>query len=237
VYFHEVYKKGFGFKHFSGQNLQRLNQYLIKSQINDWGLQSYVDNFSRIISEASAKGSGMCDFPLQAIEDHILKTKKRNIEIHEDTFIDYAWFALKILTPTRIYQFAPDMVGRFNPELDHIFPKKLENWTAAYIKAVDIVWNMQPTKGEINGFKTNLHPRDFFLDKARNSKGEPIVGSKYITEYDFLFPQAENNGIDFTNVIWEAPIEFVQRRRELMIEFLKHKYGIVFRMPEKTLGA
>jgi len=43
-------------------------------------------------------------------------------------------------------------------------------------------------KGEINGYKTNIHPKEFFTDKAQNKNGESIVGSKYISDYDFLFP-------------------------------------------------
>jgi len=121
VYFYEVYSKGYKFKNISSENLKTINKYFIKSQVNDWILQSYIDNFSRIISEKSNLSDNLFDFPLQEMEDFISEKKKRNIEINETTFVDYHWFVLKILTPERIYQFEPDMKGRFNPEIDHIF--------------------------------------------------------------------------------------------------------------------
>jgi len=121
------------------------------------------------------------------------------------------------------------MQGRFNPEIDHIFPRKLKGETLKYEKAIDIIWNMQPTKGEINGYKTNIHPKEFFTDKAENKKGDNIIGSKYIAEYDFLFPKDNNGKIDFSNKIWENPIEFVIERKTKMIEFLNSQYDIKFK--------
>ncbi len=226
VYFYEIFNKGFLFKNITSVNLKEINQYFIKSQINDWNLQSYADNFSRIIKEESSNTDGLFDFPLEKIESYISERKLRNLEIHEQTFVGYVWFGLKILTPDRLYQFEPDMQGRFNPEIDHIFPRKLHGKTAKYVKAIDIIWNMQPTKGEINGYKTNIHPKKFFTDVAENKKGDRIIGSKYIAEYDFLFPKDEDGLIDFTNKIWETPIKFVSKRKLEMIKFLKDKYDI-----------
>lgn len=234
VYFYEIYTKGFKFKHISGDNLTKINQYFIKSQINDWNLQSYIDNFSRIIREESTKNERIFDFPLEKLEEFISIKKKRNIVIYENTFVGYNWFALKILTPERIYQFEPDMKGRFNPEIDHLFPRKLKDRSEEYEKVVDIIWNMQPTKGEINGFKTNLHPKLFFTDKAFNKSGEPIVGSKYVNEYDFLFPLNSNNQVDFEDSIWENPIEFMAQRKSMMIDFLATKYSIKFRIDKEN---
>lgn len=232
VYFYEIFAKGFVFKNLTGDNLKKINQYFIKSQINDWNLQSYADNFARIIKENSSSSVGLFDFPLQEIETYISTRKLRNIEIYEQSFVGYVWFTLKILTPERMYQFEPDMQGRFNPEIDHIFPSKLNGRTPEYEKAVDIIWNMQPTKGEINGYKTNIHPKEFFTDKAVNKKGDKLIGSKYITEYDFLFPADRNGQIDFLNEIWEKPIEFINNRKMKMIEFLKNKYDIEFKKEE-----
>lgn len=233
VYFYEVYSKGYKFKNISSENLKTINKYFIKSQINDWNLQSYIDNFSRIISEKSNLSDKLFDFPLQEIEDFISEKKKRNIEIYENTFVGYNWFVLKILTPERIYQFEPDIKGRFNPEIDHIFPRRLKNQDENYYNSVDIVWNMQPTKGEINGFKTNIHPKLFFTDKTTNSKSDKIVGSKYVTDYDFLFPLINNTQIDFSNQIWDNPIEFIETRKNKMIDYLKNKYDISFKTDDK----
>lgn len=229
VYFYEVFNKGFVFKNFSSENLKKINQYFIKSQINDWNLQSYADNFTRIIKEKSQNSNELFEFPLLEIENYIQERKLRNIEIFEQTFTGYVWFTLKILTPHRTYQFEPDMQGRFNPEIDHIFPKKLKDRTPEYESKVDIVWNMQPTKGEINGYKTNIHPREFFTDEAKNNKGESIIGSKYVSDYDFLFPINQEKHIDFTDEIWIKPIDFIEKRRVEMIEYLKTKYDIVFK--------
>ncbi len=229
VYFYEIFNKGFVFKNISSENLIKINQYFIKSQVNDWNLQSYADNFSRIIKDKSSKTNELFEFPLIDIENFIQGRKLRNIEVYEPTFTGYVWFALKILTPHRMYQFEPDIQGRFSPEIDHIFPRKLKEKTQEYENIVDIIWNMQPTKGEINGYKTNIHPKDFFTNMMRNKNGEMIVGSKYISDYDFLFPEKQDKQIDFTNDIWEKPIDFIQKRRLEMIDFLKNKYDIIFK--------
>ena len=227
VYLYEIYNKGYDFKKdITDFNLELIKQYFIKSQINDWSLQSYIDNFTAIIKEASIATTALFDFPLAEIETKINEQKKRQTDISEELFVDYTWFALKILTPNRIYQFEPDMQGRFNPEIDHIFPRKLKGTTKEYENAVDIIWNMQPTKGDINGYKTNHHPKLFFTDNAVNAKGEKILGSKFVHDYDFLFPKNTNNLIDFNNNIWDNPLGFIKKRRKLMISFLKDTYGI-----------
>lgn len=229
VYFYEIYNKGFEFKHITNANIKLLKQYFIKSQINDWSLQSYIDNFTSLIKAESGLAVGLFDFPLSKIEKKINEQKKRQTEIFEESFIDYTWFALKILTPKRFYQFEPDIQGRFNPEIDHIFPSNLKNQNDSYKKAVDIVWNMQPTVGETNNFKTNHHPKLFFTDKATNAKGESINGSKYINEYDFLFPITSTKGIDFADNIWDNPLDFISERRKLMIQFMADSYDIIIK--------
>jgi len=229
IYFYEVFNKGFVFKNFSSENLKKINQYFIKSQINDWNLQSYADNFTRIIKDKSQNTNDLFEFPLPEIENYIQERQLRNVEIFEQSFTGYVWFALKILTPGRTYQFEPDMQGRFNPEIDHIFPKKLRDRTPEYESQVDIVWNMQPTKGDINSYKSNHHPRDFFTNRATNTKGDAIIGSKYVFDYDFLFPVNQEKQNHFSDEIWDNPIDFIRRRRELMIEFLSTNYDIVFK--------
>ena len=226
IYFYEVYNKGFTFKNFSSENLKKINQYFLKSQINDWNLQSYADNFTKLIKEQSSKTNELFDFPLSEIEKFIRKRNLRNININEQTFVGYVWFSLKILTPHRLYQFEPDIQGRFNPEIDHIFPKKLKDESENYEKEVDIIWNLQPTKGEINGYKTNIHPQLFFTDAFINKKGERIIGSKYINDYDFMMPYDSNKKINFTDEIWKNPSNFISRRRVEMLDFLKCTYDI-----------
>ncbi|MBV5303328.1 MAG: DUF262 domain-containing protein [Chlorobium sp.] len=227
VYFYEIYSKGYSFKNITKSNLDIINKYFIKSQINDWSLQSFIDNFAIIINtESATAGKELFEFPLSQIEAKVNEQKKRQTDIYEESFVDYSWFALKVLTPNRIYQFEPDIHGRFNPEIDHIFPRNPKDKTMVYANAVDIIWNMQPTKGDINGYKTNHHPKLFFTDKAVNANGEIIHGSKYIHEYDFLFPKTSENTIDLINNIWNTPIDFIKFRRTLMINYLKDTYGI-----------
>jgi hypothetical protein len=206
--------------------MQKINQYLIKSQVNDWNLQSYIKNFSDIIRDEAIHATGIFDFPLKKIEDFIVQGgDKRNIDVSEQRFIDNEWFALKVLTANRTYQFEPDMKGRFNPEIDHIFPTHLEGRAAGHEEKVDVIWNKQPTKGDTNGYKSNVHPRDFFSDKYVRDNGEQVIGSTHIDEYDFL-PIKDNNKLDLSVAIWDDPDEFIKWRREKMINHLHDKYGI-----------
>jgi len=71
VYFYEIYLNGSDFKKLTDNNLQILNQYFIKSQINDWNLPSFIDNFTKIIQERSQKMQAFFEFPLEYIENHI----------------------------------------------------------------------------------------------------------------------------------------------------------------------
>jgi uncharacterized protein with ParB-like and HNH nuclease domain len=226
VYFYEIYNNGSDFKRIKGNNLQTINQYFIKSQINDWNLPSFIDNFTKIIQNKSHITKSFFDFPLIEIENHINEKKRRQIDIYEKTFVDYVWFALKILTPNRIYQFSPDMKNRFNPEIDHIFPKKLKNMPPNFSEDVDILWNLQPTKGDINGYKLAIHPKLFFTDQYINSKNETVIGSKYINEYDFLIPILPNKNIDFSDSIWDRPLDYIEKRKEEMLHYLLKKYDI-----------
>jgi len=226
VYFYEIYSNGSDFKKLSDKNLQILNQYFIKAQINDWNLASFMDNFTKIIQEKSQKEKSFFVFPLEEIESHVNEKKKREIEIYEKTFVGYVWFALKILTPNRTYQFSSAIKNRFNPEIDHIFPKKLKDMPSSFPDEVDILWNLQPITGEINGYKLAIHPKLFFTDQYINSKKETVVGSKYVNYYDFLFPVLPNKTIDFNAPIWEKPLEFIEKRRIEMLQFLYDKYNI-----------
>ncbi len=238
VYFYELYGKGYQFKDLSQSNLKLLRQYFIKSQINDWSLQSYIDNFTYIVIEESQNsGTELFDFPLEGIEAFINKQKRRQVEINEETFMGYVWFGLKVLTPAYHYQFEPNNEGRFNPEIDHIFPYNLKGATSEYQEAVNVIWNLMPIKGDYNGFKSNIHPKLFFTDQAARANGEKIVGSKYVNNYEFLFPKNANGQIDFSNGIWENPFEFVQQRRQLMIEFLKANYGITLIEKQEEISA
>ena len=119
-----------------------------------------------------------------------------------------------------MYNFEPDIDRRFNPEIDHIFPVKLDKMEDEYKDYVDILWNMQPVKGDINGYKLNHHPVNFFNDKLRDKKGNIISGSKFFSEYDFV--------PELTSELWTDYRNFIHNRKEKMKQFLKTKYDLEF---------
>lgn len=211
TYFYEIYRKGTKFSQVNSGNLLKMMQYLILSQINDWNLQTLADNFSRIIKVKSEQSQSIFEFPLIDFANWLNQKKSRNTDLYLNNFVDYQWFSLKILTPNRIYNFETDEKGRFNPEIDHIFPKKLQDQSKEYYENVDVLWNMQPIKGEINNFKRRRHPKEFFSSQE---------GSKYFNDYDFI-PTA-----DLSDPIWEKPLEFIAARKDKMITFLKQQYGL-----------
>lgn len=211
VYFYEIYRKGITFRQINANNLLRMKQYFILSQINDWNLQTLADNFSKIITEKSEKSTVLFDFPLDDFIDWFKDSKSRSTELYVNNFIGYQWFSLKLLTPDKVYNFEPDDQGRFNPEIDHIYPRKLEGQSQEYYEKVDIIWNMQPVKGEINNFKRRRHPKEFFSSPE---------GSKYLSDYDFI---PTTNLIDS---VWDNPLTFIELRKEMMITFLKQQYNL-----------
>ncbi len=213
VYFFELYNNGVSFKKLKPEALLLLNQYFILSQVNDWSLQSLIDNFSKTILDKSKKSDGYFDFPLNDFIASLYKTKKRETQLLEARFTEYTWFSLKVLTPQRVYQFDPDSSGRFSPEIDHIFPMKLEDQTDEYYESVDIIWNMQPVKGDINNYKRRKHPLEFFTGD----------GHKFLKDYDFLPTH------DLSVEVWNQPIPFIKVRRVKMMKFLKDEYGLVLK--------
>jgi hypothetical protein len=229
VYFYHRYKDGGVFSKLPSETLKGLDQYFIVSQVNDWNVQSLVDGFSKIITDCHVKRAqeeGDSDvpktiFPFTKMKELVDTKKLRNISLVEELFLSNRWFALKILLPNRVYVFQSDMQGRFNPEIDHIFPKKLPNQNENFAKEVDVLWNMQPIKGDVNNLKLNINPQDFFKGEHLTVDGAVVDGSKYLSDYDFLPP------ID--DAVWRRPDLFIQRRKREMLEFIEKKYGLTFR--------
>ena len=215
IYCNELHKRGRKLKDLNATEYKKLNEYFILSQINDWNIQTLVDNNSKIIMNSDPNQG----FPIDEIKKWILSTRSRNVDLYESGLVDYLWFSLKIMTPTRTYEFDPDTAGRFNPEIDHIFPRKLRGQPDSFARSVDILWNMQPIKGEVNGQKTNKHPLAFFKE----------IGSKYLPEYDHL----PSN--DVNDPIWGKPYAFVAKRREIMLDWMKTRYGIEVMKETKLL--
>lgn len=218
----QYWKKNESSLKFNKISLLKAKQFFIKSRINDWNLQSYIDNFSDIIKKHILEENNT-DFPLEKIEHFIIEHgNKRKIDIEEETFIDYHWFALKVLTPNIPFIAKEVNSQRFNPEIDHIFPMHLENLDdniskEAYMKDVNIIWNMQPIKGDINNTKSNHHPLAFFKDQVI-ANGEKITGSQFFQLYQFL-PSLDN-------CCWLDYKKFIKHRREQMIKYMKNTYQL-----------
>lgn len=214
VFFHEYYKSGKKYREMPANVLKLVDRFFITAEINDWALQSYTDNFVRIIKDNESKE----EFPFESLVNFVRERGNRMIDITENMFVGYRWMALKFLMPNRDFDFDNSMLNRFNPELDHIFPVNLEGTDEEYKSYVDTVWNMQPVKGEVNNMKTNIHPKDFFTDKAFKADGSSINGSKYFELYDFV-PNIDDS-------LWENYKAFIDDRREKMIKYMETQYGI-----------
>ena len=207
VFFKIAHDKSLNFKKMNSETVKNLKKYFILSQINDWNIASIVDNVSKKIIENNKNSTA----PIFNFDDFKpIIQKNRSWDLFEDWFVSYTWFALKILTPTRIYNFTPDNKNRYNPEIDHIFPQKGEK-DEEYRKAVNIIWNMQPVKGEINNYKRKRNPLEFFTAED---------GAKYFNEYDFV---EELSSEEWKN--WKV---FIENRKLRMIKFLKETYDLEF---------
>jgi len=214
VFFHEYYKAGKKFRDMPSKTLKLIDRFFITAEINDWALQSYTDNFTRIIKDNANKE----DFPFDSLVNFVREKGNRMIEITEPMFVSYRWMALKFLMPNRDFDFDNTMLNRFNPELDHIFPINLPGVDDDYKSYVDTVWNMQPVKGEVNNLKTNKHPKDFFTDVAIKADETPINGSKYYELYDFVPSLSDPS--------WDDYRAFIDMRRKNMLQYMESQYGI-----------
>lgn len=214
VFFHEFYKAGHKYRNMSPDTLKLIDRFFITAEINDWALQSYTDNFTRIIKENPSKEQ----FPFDLIVDFVRWKGNRMIDITESMFVSYRWMALKFMMPHRDFEFDYTMLNRFNPELDHIFPTNLTGGNDDYKAYVDTIWNMQPVKGECNNLKSNINPKDFFSDIATRTDGTPIFGSKFFELYDFV--------PCITDPLWDDYKSFIDNRRQCMLDFFKKHYGI-----------
>jgi len=203
------------FKDLSSKSINNMKKYLIYSQLLDWNLQSYIDNFCRII-KTSCENTTDCDFPFEELRDFVGNNRRRAIDLKSENFnVDYQrWFVAKIITPDKPFNFLEDPDERFNPEIDHIFPPSpgyvapypVEFYTWAWS-----VWNLQPVKGDINGLKLNKQPKDFFAQYP-----------EFLKDYDFLPTK------DLSDRKWSAEHadEFIRSRKEKIILWIEHNYDV-----------
>lgn len=212
VYFYHLYNTGGKFRNLSIETLQKLDRFFIISQLNSWDLQSYTDNFAKLIINNENKS----EFPEEQIFEYVRYRANREIEVKEDIYKYHLLFSLKITFPNRDFEFDYSMPNRFNPELDHIFPRNLKDMDEVYQQEIDVIWNMQAVKGEVNNLKSNYHPKLFFSDAIEN--GKQLNGSKYFSSYDCI--------PSITSSEWDDYKTFISKRRERMIETIYTNYRI-----------
>lgn len=219
VFFYILHKNGGKYIKLTEDVIKSLDRFFITSQLNGWDLQSYTDNFTKTIIDNSNTNS----FPEQKIFDYVKTRANREIEIKETVFRNNLWFSLKITFPHRDFEFDYSMTNRFNPELDHIFPRNLAGTDDDYKQYVDIIWNMQPIKGTVNLDKSNNHPKLFFTDAV--VCGKQLSGKKYYSDYDCI--------PEMTSVDWDDYKLFIENRRTKMIDEIRKLYGITL-IPDTT---
>lgn len=199
VYAYHNYQQGKRFLNISNDNVTKMKQYFILSQLNDWNTQGIVEGSTKIILDES--------FPLVEIKK-LAERKNRVVELRKETLECNVWFTLKVMIPDRLYIKQETTTGRYKPELDHIFPLKLKDRPTDY--EVDTLWNLQPVAGKTNLLKSNTHPFDFFSNKDTKS---------HISEYDFVPSKMSCDE-------WKDHKAFIEYRKKQMIEFMKSQYNI-----------
>ena len=208
------------FRDFSAKSIKNIKKHLIFSQLLYWDLQTYVDNFHKIIKSVCAKSKNAA-FPFRKLRNFVkedARMRRRADLTSEDFNSDYLrWFALKVLTPNREFSYLGGSDERINPEFDHIFPttpQSAREYPLKYYRWVYTVWNLQPVKGEINNLKRNRPPKEFFSEYP-----------KYLKDYDYL-PTTNLNDKQWLD---KYAKEFIQARKDKMISFVKNNYGISIR--------
>lgn len=212
VFFYKLYKNGGKYLKLTNDVIKSLDRFFITSQLNSWDLQSYTDNFAKIIKDNKI----ITTFPEQDIFNYVTKRGNREIDIKEAVYKNNLWFSLKITFPHRDFEFDYSMANRFNPELDHIFPRNLAGMGEDYKQYVDVIWNMQPIRGVVNLDKSNNHPKLFFTDA--NVNGKLLTGKKYYNDYDCI--------PDMNSTDWDDYKLFIEKRRIKMLDEIKKHYDI-----------
>ncbi len=190
------------------KDIEKIKQYFILSQINDWSLQGIVSEAGRLIKEKNY-------FPFDEIKSYVSKTT-RATNIKEQGLSSMPIFTLKLLIPKKSYTYIKSR-GRLNPELEHIFPRnpKETDLPNNYSENVKSLWNLQMgVPGDINGSsgKGNKMPNVYF-------KGKIDILKKH---YDFLPSD------DIEDPIWDYHNldNFLAKRKELMMSEFMNLYNL-----------
>ncbi|WP_137819603.1 DUF262 domain-containing protein [Pseudomonas sp. 2FG] len=187
-------------RNWDESEVQLIHQYFLQSQLCDWNTQTMINAFGR---ESMTAGKENCSFPLEQIRQIAIE-KNRTGELNEYQLLSQTWLATKVLMPHRSYVFHEN-----KPQVDHIFPMKLVGQDDTYREAVDVLWNFQPMPAEVNRYKSNRHPKEFFQSQD---------GSKYWPSYDFI-PESKD-------LLWDDHLAFVASRKQQMLDALKSLYGL-----------
>ncbi|MFA5757899.1 MAG: DUF262 domain-containing protein, partial [Clostridia bacterium] len=115
-----IYNKLLKNKHFNDiveNDIIKMKQFFIYSQINDWRTVYLIENGCKEAMNATEH------FPLKTLEDAAL-IKGRVTGVSVKSLERFKWFVLKVLTPQKCFSWVSLGTSRMTPELDHIFPKK-----------------------------------------------------------------------------------------------------------------
>ena len=188
------------------KDIEKIKQYFILSQINDWSLQGIISEAGKLINE---KGY----FPLDEIKSCVSKTT-RTINLTEQSISSNPVFVLKLLLPKKSYTYIKSR-GRLNPELEHIFPKnpKETDLPDNYFENVKLLWNLQlGVPGDINRDKWYTMPNIYFENKLDVLK----------KHYDFLpADDLKNPSWDYHNLD-----TFLAERKKLMLKEFENSYKL-----------
>lgn len=200
VYIYKMSEKGIAYQDISNENAKKIKQYFILSQLNDWNTATIVSYGCKLALE-----NNNLEFPFNEIKEYIGK-RNRYTSLKLSTVESSSWwFTLKVLIPNKAFSWYQSRGERYEPELDHIFPRKLPNPPENYCP--DVLWNLQPISGTINGDKGNLHPLTYFI----NHESE-------LNKYDYV--------LSINDILWNDPIKFILKRKSLMIQGFKNLYDI-----------
>jgi hypothetical protein len=183
------------FKNIESHNLNNMKKYFIISQYNDWTTQRILANNSKLAMDKDFKLDEMIVFA---------NNNNRSEQIKVKTLEYYRKFTLKIILNHRLFT-NTETSGRYNPELDHIYPTKLDQPPIGY--NVDTLWNLQPIDGITNLDKSNKDPKEYFENKPHIKNNYDYIENLIIGSLDW--------------------IDFIKDRKQQMIQKFEKDYDIL----------
>jgi hypothetical protein len=198
VYYRSI--NGVNYKDIEIANIEKMKTYFVLSQFNDWNTQTIISKNSELAQNI--------DFHLEDMVE-TARQNGRKVDLNTYTLEYYRKFSLKVILKNRLLV-NTGTEGRYNPEIDHIYPIKLENRPAGY--NVDVLWNLQPIDGKTNLDKLNKNPLAYFAMK-------PDAQSKY----DYI-----------ENIKTYDWINFIKDRKQQMIKQFENEFNLSVHDDEKN---